>query len=293
MKSGIAMGALLALAGLVGCGDGGASGTLRLTLNGEEASREGFPVGEGEDRIAFADGWSVEFEKVLVSIVDVRLAASDGDEAGVAVDPIVADLHLGTPEGWRLEGVPARRWDRFSYRFGAPTMDARRVNAVEDADLEAMVMGGHAFWIEGVARRDGQEVPFRWGLPVAVDNVRCVNGVDETDGLVIGEGGLSEAELTVHLDHLFFDSLASKEPGMRFEAMAAVAGEGPLTLEDLAAQSITDVRDAEGEPIEVEGAPLIYDPGDTPLEARDLRGFVLAAARTMGHFQGEGHCDYE
>ena len=39
MKSGIAMGALLALAGLVGCGDGGASGTLRLTLNGEEASR--------------------------------------------------------------------------------------------------------------------------------------------------------------------------------------------------------------------------------------------------------------
>ena len=168
-----------------------------------------------------------------------------------------------------------------SAETGAPTMDARRVNAVEDADLEAMVMGGHAFWIEGVARRDGQEVPFRWGLPVAVDNVRCVNGVDETDGLVIGEGGLSEAELTVHLDHLFFDSLASEEPGMRFEAMAAVAGEGPLTLEDLAAQSITDVRDAEGEPIEVEGAPLIYDPGDTPLEARDLRGFVLAAARTM------------
>ncbi|MBX3249578.1 MAG: hypothetical protein KF901_20545, partial [Myxococcales bacterium] len=263
-------------------------GSVRVSLSGEEAAIEGFPV----DDIAFADGWSIAFDKVLVSVVEVRLEASDGDRATLDVDPVVADLHLGDPVAWTFDAVPARRWDRVAYRYAPPTMSARRVNAVSDADVAAMVSGGHALWIEGVASRGAERVAFAFGFDLDVDNVRCESGVDDTQGLVVREGALTEAELTFHLDHLFFDSYATDDPALRFDAMAAVATDGALSLDDLIAQSITDVRDAEGEPLTDDGVPVVYDPGDLSLAAPNLREFIRAAATTIGHFQGEGHCDY-
>ena len=47
---------------LFACGGAEGAGTVRVTLSGEEASREGFPVGD----IAFVDGWRVDFDRVLV-----------------------------------------------------------------------------------------------------------------------------------------------------------------------------------------------------------------------------------
>ncbi|MEZ4252173.1 MAG: hypothetical protein R3B99_28500, partial [Polyangiales bacterium] len=101
-----------------------------------------------------------------------------------------------------------------------------------------------------------------------------------------------DAQITVHLDHLFFDTFATEDASMRFDPMAAVAGVDGLVLDDLARQSTTDVRNAEGEPLLVDGSPLVYDPGDLVLDTPTLRDFVRAAATTVGHFQGEGHCDY-
>lgn len=281
---------LLALSLLLAssCGGTDGVGTVRVSLSGEEASREGFPVGD----IAFADGWSVQFERVIVSLVDFRLAASDGDEAAIEADPIVADLHLGEPIAWTFEGVHARRWDRVSYHFGPPTAASRKVGAVDDATLASMIANGHALHLEGVATRGEESVPFAFGLDLNVDATRC-EGADATEGLVVREATFNDAQLTIHLDHLFFDSYATDEPAMRFDPMAAVVGDDDLlTLDDLAMQSTTDVRDAEGEPLLVDGAPLVYDAGDLPLDGPNLREFVRAAAITVGHFQGEGHCDY-
>ena len=77
-------------------------------------------------------------------------------------------------------------------------------------------------------------------------------------------------------------------------ALLSVAGGATkvFKLDDLAMQSTTDVRDADGEPLLVDGTPLVYDAGDLPLDGPNLRDFVRAAAITVGHFQGEGHCDY-
>lgn len=276
------------LGALTACSAEG-TGSVRVSLSGEEAAVEGFPV----DDIAFADGWSVAFEKVLVSVVEVRLETRDGESAGLEVDPVVADLHLGNVVAWTFEEVPARRWDRVAYRYAPPTMDARRVNAVTDPDLAAMVAGGHSMWVEGVATRDAARVSFAFGFDLDVDNVRCESGFDTTEGLIVREGALEEAELTFHLDHLFFDSYATDEPALRFDAMAAMATDGAVTLADLQGQSTSDVRDADGDPLTTdEGAPVIYDPGDLVLDAPTLRAFVRAAATTVGHFQGEGHCEY-
>lgn len=280
--------ATLSVLFVLACGGNDGVGTVRVSLSGEEASREGFPVGD----IAFVDGWSLDFERVIVSLVDVRIASSDGDEAAIEVDPIVADLHLGEPVAWTFEGVPAQRWDRISYHFGPPTAASRRVGTVDEATVTSMIAGRHALHVEGVASRGEETVPFAFALDLDVDATRC-ESADGTEGLVVREATFTDAQLTIHLDHLFFDSYATDEPAMRFDAMAAVVGDDDLlTLDDLQAQSTTDVRDADGAPILVGGSPLLYDAGDLPLDAPNLRDFVRAAAITVGHFQGEGHCDY-
>lgn len=279
--------------GLLSACDGDASsgtGTVRVEISGEQAAREGFPVGSGDDEIAFVDGWTLEFHKVLVSVREITLETSGGEAFDLDLEPRVADVHLGEPELWRLEGVPARRWDRVGYRYAPPTAAARKANAVRDEDLERMIEEGLSLYIEATASRGGRSVAIEWGFPFEVVMSGCVNGLDETDGLVVADNATTEAQLTVHLDHLFFDTYASEDAALRFDAMAAVApADGPLTLDDLARQdNLTDLVDVDGAPLD-----LAYDPGSTfdPVPS-DLRAYVIAAATTTGHFNGEGHCDY-
>ena len=285
------MGMALALAG---CGDSGGTGTLEVRLSGEEASREGFPVGTGDDTIAFADGYTLTFEKVLVSITDVALRDGD-DGAALSADPVVADLHLGEPVAWTFEGVPAQRWPDVRYRYDVPPADARLLEGVDASDVEGMRAAGASLRVTGEASdTEGTAYPFDLLLDISVLNARCENGLDETDGIVIPDNGVVQAELTIHLDHLFFDTYASDDAQLRFEPWAAVYDDSsPITLADLASQTIADLRDREGEALRDGTDLVVYDPGTLELEANDLGEYVRAAATTTGHFQGEGHCDYE
>lgn len=288
------MGVSLAVASmLVGCGSESGDGAVRVRLNGEEASRSGWPVAVGEETVAFADGWEVDFEHVVVSVRDFALEDADGDAAMLSTDPVVADLHRGTPDAWVFDGVPAQRWQRVSYRFAPPSAQARALTELPDGLVQRMADERLSLWLEGRATRDGTVHRFEWGLPLTVLNDTCVNGLDETDGLVVRANGFVEVELTVHLDHLFFDSLA-EEPAMRFDPMAAVADdEGVVTWDALASQRLSDMRGVDGAPLrDATGSFVVYDPASHALEERNLQQFVLAAASTMGHFNGEGHCEY-
>jgi hypothetical protein len=282
------------VAAFTACGDGdGASGVgeLRIEISGEEASREGYPVGSGDDEIAFIDGWTLEFTKVLVSLTDFTLRTSDGDDAELDAEAVVADLHLGEPRLWSFEGVPARRWDRVGYRYAPPTAGARKANEVDDADLERMADEGYSLLIAATAKKDGRSVELEYGFAFRVDMTECVNGQDETDGVVVANNAVNQAQITVHLDHLFFDSYASDEANLRFDPMAAVApASGPLTLGDLSSQSnLSDMKDAAGAPLDI-----AYDPGSAFVPVpRNLEDYVMAAATTTGHWNGEGHCVYD
>ncbi len=278
---------------LAACGDGESAGegTLRVTISGEEAALSGYPVGSGDDEIAFSDGWTLEFEKVLVSLTDFTLRAADGDDADVEAGAVVADLHLGEPQLWRLEDLPARRWDRVGYRYAPPTTRARKANDVDDADVTRMIDQGYSILIEATAKKDDQTVPLEFGFGFDVTMTRCENGLDMTDGIVVANNAVNEAQVTVHLDHLFFDTFAVDEASLRFEPMAAMAPKsGKLTLDDLAKQNnLSDLKGADGMPLD-----FAYDPGsafDPP--PRNLEDYVVSAATTTGHWNGEGHCTYE
>ena len=285
---------VMLMALLAGCGSEDGTGTLELRLSGEEASRQGFPVGSGEDTIAFADGYTLEFTKVLVSIAEVELRDADGASAGLGADSVVADLHLGEPVAWTFEGVPAQRWVDVRYRYAPPPADARALGDVAAADVDRMRAAGASLLIAGSATDGVETYPFELLFDGEVQMSRCESGIDETDGLVIPQNGVVQAELTVHLDHLFFDTYADDEADLRFEAWAAAIGDDEtITLDDLATQPLADLRDRSGQPIVEDGVQVVYDPGPLDLERNDLGAYVRAATATTGHFQGEGHCDYQ
>jgi hypothetical protein len=271
--------------------EAGGDGTLSIRISGEEAAQGGYPVGQGEDQIAFADGWTLEFRKVIVSLTHFSLATEDGEQASLELDPVVVDLHQGTPELWRFEGIAAQRWEAVGYQYSKPSGDVRVVNDVSDQDLELMRDQGYSLLIEASAHSDQRDVELHWGFPLAIAVQHCQNGLDGTDGIVVRDNAVTSAEVTVHLDHLFFDSYATEEPKLRFDPLAAMTAEGrPLLLGALAGQdNLSDLKSLTGEPL-----GLAYDPGSAfhPVPT-NLAEYVTAAAETTGHWNGEGHCEYQ
>ena len=80
--------------------------------------------------------------------------------------------------------------------------------------------------------------------------------------------------MTVHADHLFYDSLVSEEPELRFDALAAADTDmnDQITEAELAAAGVGS-----------------YDVGNEDVD--DLWSWLVAHSRTLGHVDGEGHCD--
>lgn len=283
----------LAFLSVTSCADTG-HGSLVVRVSGEGPAVAGYPYDDGSEIIGFVDGWSLTYTHVFVSLERFRLASEDGSDAGLAVDGVIADLHLGDAIAWNLPSVGARRWDRLAYDLAVPDADARLLDGVAQADADRMRTSGYAVLVEGVATDGADTIPFSFGIPDEVRAYDCESGVDGTMGTSVRVNGVSSVELTIHLDHFFLDSIAAAEPSMRFEALAARAGaDQMLTLDDLLTVPVTDIRDRDGAFILVDGGVLVYDPGPFPLDAnRSLASYVRANAITLGHLDGEGHCRY-
>jgi hypothetical protein len=236
-------------------------------LSGEEAAQTGFPV-PGVPELQFADGWSVQFDKYLVGLGNVRVAGADGEQALRDGETVVADLTAGEQEIFRFDGLGARRWERFGYDIVAPGADTRVMGGVEDADVQRMADGGFNYWIEGTATKGAETVQFAWGLAAPTRNDDCINSADDSRGVVVRNNATAAYQITLHLDHLFYDRLGAHEGvQMRFEAIAAVAGDdGSIAWDELAAQRLASLEDAAGAPLrDEEGALLVYDPESVPL----------------------------
>jgi hypothetical protein len=293
MTNGNQIASLTLLAGLAtlagGCAE--ATGTLDVEVSGEEAATMGFPVGD----IVFADGWSVSFEHLFVALEDFTLAAGDR-RVVLEAEPTVVDLTEGDQPLWRFEGVPAQRWPEVGYAIVPPTAAARRLGGVREEDVAALVAAGASFRMIGTATHPTHGAfEIDLALPLRVQTSGCVSGRDGTDGLVVPTNGTRTSQITLHLDHLFFDSARAEEPALRFEAWAAAAGaDRVVTYEDLATQRLADLRGLDGMPLDDDaGTLLAYEPPSTGLPSSTLQAFVLAMAVSLGHFEGEGHCDYE
>jgi hypothetical protein len=260
--------ALLAPFALVACGgDDLADGTLAVRVYGEAFIEETIPAD------AFVDGWSVTFDAFLVSIGGIGAEAGHG---GAQVqDTSYRIFDLAQPSGgagFELARLPAPGgvYDHFGYVI-RPSADATAGNA---AAVDAMKAAGTSVWVRGSATRDATTVTFDWGFALDIVHSHC-----EVEATIDGDEATVEA--TIHGDHLFYDDAVSTEPRVAFALLAAADGaagaaaDGAVTLDELAA---VDIRAEEH-----------YGVGSLPIF--DLRTFVTHQVGTVGHIDGEGHCD--
>lgn len=208
-------------------------GEVEVRAWGESFIEDGIPADE------LADGWAIEFARFEVELRDVSVGgASLGDP-----DPIdLAEASEGRGQLIGRAPVPAGEYDDAAFTLASAT-------------------------VEGSAQKDGVTKTFAWTFATPVDYVNCETLTD------VPRDGVGELQITVHADHLFYDSLVSEEPALRFDAIAAADtdDDGEVTMAELAAADI--------------GA---YDPGNLAID--DLWSFLAAQAQTMGHVDGEGHC---
>lgn len=126
---------------------------------------------------------------------------------------------------------------------------------------------------QGTATREGVEKHFDWSFDTPVRYVECDTGTP------LASGDVTDVVLTVHADHLFYDDLDSEEPGVAFDLIAAADADddGEVTMAELEGQSLAgEVR---------------YQVGSRDID--DLHAFIVEQARTVGHINGEGHCEIE
>lgn len=282
---------------LAACADDGVGGTGDLTLyaSGGLAARDGFPHMEGTTEQAFVDGWRLRLDKYLLSFADVKL--TDPRSGAVVAEwneAAVVDLAKGrgTPVAFAdIDPLPARRLD-FGFRV-VPAVEAAAALDVDPADKALMVQKGYTMYLAGTAERDGRTVTLRVGFTRAAEFAQCMNGDDGTRGIAIQNRRTTEAQISVHLVHVFWDSLVPGNERLRFDAWAAVANDdGVVTELDLARQNITALLDERGRPLTGgDGRPLVYnDGGKLDLADLSLRAFAERGARDSLHLNGLGLC---
>lgn len=201
----------------------------------------------------FADGCSSTFTRFRVGIAAAALIDADDQLAGDALAaPAVVDL---VPEGPHPLGeatISADSYDHARFRI-APVAEAP------------------ALEVEGTLSCGEETIDFAW----AFDTDTTYDCAPDPFTLRAGDAG--RTQLTVHGDHLFYDHLESPDALVRGEAiLAADADEdGVVTRAELAAVSVP---------------ALGYGVGRFS-EATDLDAFIEVLTTTVGHVDGEGHCE--
>ncbi|WP_244237899.1 hypothetical protein [Corallococcus terminator] len=269
-----------------GCGETAARGDVRLTLSGGDGTQRGYA-----DHL-FQDNWSVQFSKYLVSVGDFTLTSAAGD-VHASPEHVLVDVQKGDVPLSGLTGLEAGRYG-VGFRVSPPEARTVAGDSVSPDDLAMMRERGFSYFVEGRAQhRDPARglYTFHMGFPVNARMVDCINGVDGTQGLVVPEGSVAEAELTIHAEHMFYDRLGThRGVQLRFEAIAATADANHvITPEGLASQDLLDLHGLDGGELrDAQGQPVVYQPGAYDL--RTLQAFVTQSIVDQAHLNGGGVC---
>lgn len=123
--------------------------------------------------------------------------------------------------------------------------------------------------VAGAATDGAETITFAWQFPVIVGHAHC--------GTRTVDGGTTPVEITIHGDHLFYDDAVAVEPGVAFQAVADADadGDGDVTAAELAAVDLSTFER--------------YQVGS--LDIDDLWAFITYQVTTIGHVDGEGHCE--
>lgn len=256
---------------LAACGDDPVTGTITATVYGEAFIEEGIPAD------VFADGWAVAFDTFLVSIGNV--AGKAGEGAAEVGDPAFRIVDLAQSSGgggFELASftAPGGHYDHYGYQVRSEA-NAASVNA-DPADVTMMKSSGYSVWVKGTATKGAASKSFDWGFTLKLTYAHC-------DLMASIDGNDLRAEATIHADHMFYDDAVSDEPNVAFQLMADADTDADniVTLDELAA---VDIRSQ----TRYQVGSLVDPAGNT---ITNLRQYLEHQIVTLGHINGEGHCE--
>jgi hypothetical protein len=277
-------------------------GTLAIAVSGGNALREGFPHKEGDAIHAFKDGWSLRFSKYIVVLGNIELKHPESGEVvggwkGEAIMDLLSSKMTdgkaktpGSEDLISIENLPARRLD-ISFELLRASDVAENRSAHVDG-VQKMIANQWSVLAEGEANRDQTAVKFVFGLSLPTHYYDCINGKDQTKGIAIENNKTTGVFIYTHVIHIFWDSLASGDENLRFDAFAAMAKDGVVDAESLANQDLTALRDADGKKLTDSNGKVVFynDGGLLPPDRQNLLEFLKYAIRDSAHFNGVGLC---
>ncbi len=266
-------------------------GVVAVSLAAGGVGQQGLGSADADGQ-SFADGWVVEFSRAIVSISDLQVGELGGETAARSRATYVADLTRDEPQIELLESLGVQRWNNVAFAVQAPTSDGPvRTFDVSEDDVAMLAEGGFSYFIEGEATKGDERVTFSWGIANPAEYTECENGSDDGPGVVVENGATTAMEITVHLEHLLWDSISGEGGTLRFDAIAAMAdADGVVPFAALANQSLGDLRDADGQPLTDGIGPITYDASGVTLPRDDLQQFMVASLTNQPHLGGDGRC---
>jgi hypothetical protein len=288
----------LVLSSGLGCGgEAGDGGTVQIFVEPEDTIPNGITPGTGEEDMR--DGWTVTYDRFLITIGNVRASSTGSDET--LADPTTFVLNLkNAPAGGYViatfNDASAIRFDRFGFDLPNAGAGTKTLAPTTPDDLALLTDGGYSIYFEGsISKPDGQSCPpggmcmpqstitFRWGLPAGTSFDDCATE-DGFTGFAVPTGGAVQVKPTIHGDHWFFNNVTSgvelTERYAQYIADSDLNQDGETTVEELK---------------QVEAAAVFPSPkynlsgalGGPVMTAYD---YVVAQARTLGDYQGSGEC---
>jgi len=285
----------LLLASAACSGEG--SGSVQVFVEPEDTIPLGLTAGTGPENIQ--DGWNVSYDRFLVVIGNVRASRSDSGEQIGEPNVFVLDLKRAPAGGYVIasfDDLAAVRWDRFGFDLPNAKDGVTALSPTSDTDLALMRDNGYSVYIEGSIQKTGGEscppgqmchpaekISFRWGLPAGTSFDDC-GTEDGLLGFAVPSGSSVQVKPTIHGDHWFFSNFTGGAEltarRAQYIADSDIDGDGETTLDELKAVKVQDVFTAS----EYNLSGALGGPVDTAYD------YVLAQARTLGDFQGDGEC---
>lgn len=225
---------------------------ILVTLRGAETTING---------VTTSDGWTIKFERVLVTIGGIDVEGDACDEYADADYFRVLDAQLDKPQKVGL-----------TYGLGTCTLQVRARNPDSDSLLGENVteeqkfamrepgsdpyeeLAGITYLVRGVAQRGSEQKVFNFHFRrrrVAYDECELTTE-DGSQTFALAQNEKKNIELRVHAEALFQDALDLDKARLRFDHLAAADadGDGAISIEELTkvplADAAIDVTGVEG-----------------------------------------------
>jgi hypothetical protein len=282
------------------CGGTGGTGRVQVFVEAEDTIPNGLVAGTGDEDIV--DGWTVTYPKFLAAIGNFRASRSSAP-ADQLSDPRVFVVDLRSlPAGGLVIADFARatatRWDKVGFDMPNASASAVCATGISPADCDFMKTNGYSLYFEAtLTNPTGQSclpsnpsdcvartsLTVKWGVQAGTSFDDCAPPQGDA-GFAVPSGGTAQVKPTVHGDHWFFTNITQgaevTERRAQWIVNSDLNRDGETTLAEL--QQVQAAQVFPSPPYNLSGAL-----GGAINTAYD---YLLAQARTLGDFQGEGEC---